>query len=52
MSSTTTAKPIRRNLPVRLIVTVEWPNDQRSHAGPRMLKCNRDGLPAVAGAAG
>src|SRR5436190_13140284 len=27
-------------------------NEQGSHAGPVTLKCNRDGLPALAGAAG
>jgi len=26
-------------------------NDERSHAGPKTVKCNRDGLPALAGAA-
>ncbi len=31
---------------------VERPNDQRSHAGPRTLKCNRDGIPALADAVG
>jgi len=28
------------------------PNEQRSHAGPVTLKCNRDGLPALAAACG
>ncbi len=28
------------------------PNDQRSHAGPRTLKCNRGVLPALAAACG
>lgn len=27
------------------------PNDERSHAGPKTLKCNRDRLPALAAAA-
>ena len=28
------------------------PNVERSHAGPTTLECNRDGLPALAGASG
>ena len=28
------------------------PNDERSHAGTVILKCNRDGLPALADALG
>ena len=35
-----------------VMVIADLVNAQRSHAGPGTLKCNRDGLPALAGASG
>ena len=44
--------PQRNATAVLLVRRVIAPNDQRSHAGPRTLRCNRDELPALADAFG